>query len=77
MFDPNKDIDGCGTVNETRALTAAAGVEAACRFRNDEPIVDADSVQDLLADIGHLCDQEGLGFEALIDWAKRRWQEER
>ena len=40
-------------------------------------IVSEDSIRDLLADLGHLCDREGLNFAAVIDTAKKDWRSER
>ena len=63
--------------NGRRAEQAEMGVEAANRHRGEPVRIDEDSVRDLLADLGHLCDREGLDFPALIDTAKKDWRAER
>jgi len=48
--------------NADRAETAAKGVRAACKDRGDCITIDQDSLMDLLADLRHLCDRDGLDF---------------
>lgn len=73
-YDDNGDDIG----NPKRVKSAEAAVQAACRVRGDgDADVDEDSIIDLLADLGHLCDDAGVDFEASILWALRRWNEER
>lgn len=47
------------------------------RERGEPGRADEDGVRDLLADLGHLCDREGLAFCQLIAVAKRDWRAER
>jgi predicted HD phosphohydrolase len=73
-YDNNGDDIG----NHKRVKAAEAAVQAACRARGDgDDDVTEDSIQDLLADLGHLCDDAGVDFEKSILWALRRWNEER
>lgn len=75
--DPDKDIDQTGRTNGDRAEAAEAAVVAACRMRCECLNVDEDGVRDLLADLGHLCDREGIDFAALIATAVADWEYER
>lgn len=78
-FNPDKNIDGPGGIsNDTRADWAEIGVAA---FReqcshNDDPLGD-EHIQDLICDLGHLADREGLNFEQLVQNGVRTWQDER
>ncbi len=38
---------------------------------------DRESVAELLADLGHLCDHEGFDFEKAVEQAKSTWRNER
>lgn len=48
---------------------------AACGFDPDQDLTT--SVSDILADLAHLCDAEGLDFVAITTRAIRHWQVER
>ncbi len=76
---PTDDDNGSeGLPNSTRVKAAESAVQSACRVRGDgDDDVTEDSIQDLLADLGHLCDDAGVDFEKSILWALRRWKEER
>ena len=77
-FDATKrDFPGDGSSNGERAEVAAAAVEAASRARHEAVTIDEDSVRDLLADLGHLCDREGFDFVKLFETAKKDWRAER
>ena len=78
-FDATKrDFPGDGSNNGQRAEVAAVAVEAASRARHDEAVtIDEDGIRDLLADLGHLCDREGIDFPAIINTAKKDWRAER
>ena len=77
-FDATKrDFPGDGSNNGQRAEVAAAAVEAASRARHEAVTIDEDSVRDLLADLGHLCDREGIDFPTIINTAKKDWRAER
>ena len=74
-FNPDKrDPDDPTTTrtNGQRAIDAEEAVQVACRSRGETGTPDEDSVRDLLVDLGHLCDREGL-----IETAKRDWRAER
>jgi len=66
-----------GLTNGHRAEQAEMGVEAANRHRGEPVRIDEDGIRDLLADLGHLCDREGLDFPAIINTAKKDWRAER
>ena len=67
-----------GLTNGQRADQAAGAVIRACDIRGEHgQIVSEDSIRDLLADLGHLCDREGLNFAAVINTAKKDWRSER
>ena len=79
-FDHDKrDPDDPSTTrtNGQRAIDAEEAVQVACRARGETGTPDEDSVRDLLADLGHLCDREGFDFAGLIETAKRDWRAER
>jgi len=61
--------------NNDRAHRALAALNAylAVSDNNDEPEIYCD----LITDLGHLCDQEGLDFENLVGMALVHWQCER
>jgi len=70
------DIPG-GLTNGQRAALAHSGVAEACRLRGECETLDADAIRDLLSDLGHLCDREGLDFVQIIRAAKKDWRDER
>lgn len=71
------DDNGDDIPNPRRVKSAESAVQAACRARGDgDDDVTEDSILDLLADLGHLCDYAGVDFEKSILWALRRWNEE-
>ena len=78
-FNPEKcDEDQPeGPSNGHRAENAEFGVRAACLSRGEHPSVDEDSIRDLMADLCHLCDREGLDPVKLFNAAKRDWLAER
>lgn len=63
--------------NEMRANTAAGAVEAACFIRGETEHIGEDDICDLLADLAHLCDREGLDYTTLADRANVNWRAER
>jgi len=71
-----RNIPG-GLTNGMRAAQAEAATEAACVKRGEHANADYDAIRDLLADIGHLCDREGLDFPKIINIAKKDWRAER
>lgn len=76
-FDATKRDFADGSSNGQRAEVAAAAVEAASRARHEAVTIDEDGIRDLLADLGHLCDREGLDFPGIINTAKKDWRAER
>ena len=82
-FDENKR-DGLtnglpdGLTNGARAEQAECGVLAASEARGEggQELCE-DAIRDLLADLGHLCDREGLDFVKLVETAKKDWRIER
>jgi hypothetical protein len=80
-WNENKHVgeDGIDTdrTNGDRAMAGEAAVVEAAQVRGDPSQFDIDAVTDALADIGHLCDREGLDFNALVETAKLNWGMER
>jgi len=79
QFKPDKcDEDQPeGPSNGQRAANAEFGVEAACRSRGERADIGEDGIRDLMADLCHLCDREGLNPVKLFNTAKRDWLAER
>ena len=78
VFDGEKRNIPEGLTNGARAEQAECGVVAASEARGESgQEVCEDSIRDLLADLGHLCDREGIDFPAIIDTAKKDWRAER
>lgn len=77
-FRPRKSIDGPGgATNGTRAEWAE---EALAVFREDKyPERDDHEapIMDLISDLLHLADREGLDGEALLEAGRGMWQDER
>jgi hypothetical protein len=61
--------------NDDRARRALAALNAYIQVsdHDDEPEI----YTDLLADLGHLCDQEGIDFQGLVDISLVHWRAER
>ena len=77
-FRPKKRDVPDGRTNEDRANTAAFAVAGACNARGERgQTASEDSIRDLLADLGHLCDREGVDFEAVMRTATADWRAER
>ena len=80
-FDPDKKdpTDPSTTMtNGRRAQNAEEAVLTACLARGEaDNTPGEDSVRDLLADLGHLCDREGWDFRALVRTALKDWRAER
>jgi len=77
-YDPDKCTFNGGRTNEQRAAGAEDGVQAAHQARGEYgQIISEDGIRDLLADLGHLCDREGLDFVKIISAAKKDWRSER
>jgi len=76
-YDGSKRDVPDGLTNRKRAEQAEFGVEAAGRARGDAVNIDEDNIRDLVADLGHLCDREGLDFVAIVKTAKADWRSER
>ena len=80
MFKFNPDLaidgDGCPT-NGTRADWAAAGVAGFLEATGEPGGADVDSIRDLMANLLHLCDREGVDARYVIDRAVKDWEYER
>ena len=76
-FNPDKRNFACGLSNNDRANNAAIGVEATTKARGEVFTGEEGDVQNLLTDLGHLCDRNGYDFVQLINDAKRDWRSER
>ena len=59
---------------KTRAAEASAALAARSEAEGAEL---ATSIQDLVCDLGHLCDESKLDFVAILTRAIRHWQVER
>jgi len=77
-FKENKRNIPDGLWNGKRAEQAESAVEAACNARGETgQHANEDTIRDLLADLGHLCDKRGLNFVTIINTAKKDWRAER
>ena len=75
-FRPNRDVDGNGRTNGVRADRAMQAVEA--WLGEDRPDDAPDThIQDLLCDLHHLCDREGLNLDQLFAEGKSCYMDER
>lgn len=75
-FDADKE-DGWNT-NGARAANAEAAIDAANSSRGDSIAgVSDESVTDLLTDLLHLCDREGISAELMVNRALMNWRAER
>jgi len=64
--------------NGTRAQHAEKALDAFLRSTGESRTVDEDAVRDLIADLGHYCDREGIKFfRKITTRAKRDWLVER
>lgn len=74
-FKPNKKPDGAVICNGTKAdhaeMARTTWREATCTGDDES------NIADLIADLGHLCDRDGLDFEAAIESALINWRAER
>ena len=81
VFDPDLSVDGDGCpTNGTRADWAAAGVAGflkATGESSDAGDADVDSIRDLVTDLLHLCDREGVDARYVIDQSVKDWEYER
>ena len=70
--------DNGGRTNKERAndaeesVTAYAATPGGCII-----LPDADTVRDMISDLGHWCDREGLDFTAAVIAALRNWRADR
>lgn len=78
-FKPNKCVDGKDNSpsNGTRAEWAETAVHAFLGATGEPDDVDCDSVRDLMADLLHLCDRQGIDARALAGTAVADWERER
>ena len=78
VFDPDLSVDGDGCPsNGTRADWAAAGVAGFLEATGEPGGADDDSIRDLVADLLHLCDREGVDARYVIDQSVKDWEYER
>ena len=78
VFDPDLSVDGDGCPsNGTRADWAAAGVAGFLEATGEPGGADVDSIRDLVADLLHLCDREGVDARYVIDRSVKDWEHER
>lgn len=77
-FKPNRRDPADRTTTITNGTRAECANDAlwAWRAAKGEGI-DPDNAADLIADLGHLCDREGLDFEAAVKRATINWRAER
>lgn len=67
-----------GRTNKQRANDAAEAVTTHAATPGGGIMhPDADTVSDLIADLGHLCDREGIDFTGAVIAALRNWRAER
>ena len=78
-FRANRAVDGDGCpTNGTRADWAAAGLAGFLAATGEADAGDnRDSIGDLIADLLHLCDREGIDAEAVLESARHNWEYER
>ena len=79
-FSPDKrdPDDPDAPTNGERAHHAAKALDAFLRSTGESRTVDEDAVRDLIADLGHYCDREGIKFfRKITTRAKRDWLVER
>ena len=69
--------DEGGRTNEQRANDAAESVIAYAAALDTVPQPYEDATRDLIADLGHWCDREGLDFTGSVIAALRNWRSER
>lgn len=76
-FKPNKKFDREGPSNETRAGWGEVGLMGFLCATGEPQTTGEDEISDLIADLAHLCDRDGMDFEALVTRARMNWQAER
>lgn len=59
--------------NHSRARAARYALGA---FIQEKPTDEQDAVRDLIADLGHYCDEEGLDYTTELAAAERHWRAE-
>ena len=75
-FKPNKRSDAECPTNGTLAEWADAGIRGFLDATG-EPNCYEDSIRDLMADLLHLCDREGVDGHKLLRTVKQDWEYER
>jgi len=77
-FNPEKrGEDPLEPSNGERADRADAALRAFLGSAGEPPEPDEDAVRDLLADVAHWCDREGILFRTIVKTAARDWRVER
>jgi hypothetical protein len=75
-FKPDKHEPGCSS-NGTRAENAERTMCAeGCAYDLSNDTLEA-GIGDLMADLLHLCDREGIDGEAMLKRVEMNWQAER
>ena len=75
-FKPNRDIDGNGNTNGTRAERAMRAVTS--YIGEDRPDETPEThIQDMLCDLHHLCDREKIDISELIRVVRATYEDER
>ena len=76
-FDPDRRSDPDEPSNGERANHARKALDAFLRSTGEARRVDEEAVRDLIADLLHLCDREGLSGRAALLGARSNWLLER
>jgi hypothetical protein len=76
-FREGKHLPGECVVNGERAERGAAMVGAYSDLSGMPSTDDPCCVQDLISDLLHYADREGMDTSAMLDSARNRWEEER
>lgn len=75
-FDAERKVDG--NTNDRRANRAEAAIcEYVHSLRDASDIRDESTVSDMICDLRHFCDREGIDFEAALKSANMNWEAER
>lgn len=77
VFDPDKRIDPDEPSNGTRAEWAEAALHAFLESTGEADVPDEANIRDLIADLLHLCDRDGIDGEAQVESALMNWRMER
>ena len=77
-FKPRKrGTPGSLLNNGQRAKGAAVAVKAYCTHHSEQEHDKLSNVSDIIADLGHFCDREGVDFHEALRIGQRDWNLER